>query len=202
MRKSYFYYAYHTLIDDNTSSHSPGVFFINGARRYGVNDILVILSRTINNYGENLQHKSSDNAKSSIDGENPLFMNVIFVSGIDSHALNSSDTSKMASAARRMSLHGVNLTLPSGDALHVTSLNGSYMNESVIRLIAADANGQISIHDYDTVSKVTKLVSEGIDYNIPQNETSVDEPWKFNKISGIVMDDHDTFFLRKQAWNM
>ena len=71
------------------------------------------------------------------------------------------------------------------------------MNESVIRLIAADANGQISIHDYDTVSKVTKLVSEGIDYNIPQNKTSVDEPWNFNKISGIEMDDHEIscFFM-------
>ena len=71
------------------------------------------------------------------------------------------------------------------------------MNESVIRLIAADTNGQISIHDYDTVSKVTKLVSEGIDYNIPQNKTSVDEPWNFNKISGIEMDDHEIscFFM-------
>lgn len=179
------------MIGDTTSSNSPSISFIHGAQRYGVNDILVILSKPPPTNNNNYDEETS---------QQDAFNNITFVSGIDSHALNSADSAKRASAARRMSIHGVNLTLPAGaagDVRYASFVNGSYISKTTLRLIAADNHGHISIHDYDTITKCTKLVSDGINLVIPQNNQhdanvdNDDESWEFDSRSGIEMDDHN-----------
>jgi hypothetical protein len=126
----------------------PEVAFVSGSHRYKTQDVLFILVPTFH----------------QVDASN---INIILVSNIDGVRLNDENLESVAEAAKSMSIDALRLETTCKD---FESLQGCFLNASTIRFAVGEADGNVSIHDYDIESKQSVIVKKRID---------VSEEWTF-----------------------
>lgn len=122
------------------------VTFVANANQYKAKDMLIILVPT----SDQVTNDDNENAADSV--------NVILVSNIDGEGLNN-DTN-VAEAAKNMSINALKLDAPCND---FEALVGCFLNgASTIRFAAGQADGNVSIHDYNVETKQSVLVRNEI----------------------------------------
>lgn len=125
------------------TSRPAEVSFVKNAHRHQSKDVLIILVPTAD----------------QLANENAADVNVILVSNIDGERLNQDEVESVAEAAKSMSIDALKLNAPCKD---FEALEGCYLNASTVRFAAGDADGNVSIHDYNVENKQAVLVSKEI----------------------------------------
>jgi hypothetical protein len=218
--------AFQLAKDDEVSSMLPAeIAFVSGGEQYANysgGDILVILVPTRENSASEVECDEfgnpiatttggSNDSDSGGNASEVPYINIILVSGIDGARLNSSDPAEMATAAGKMSIDALELTIPPApssvsneddnhilvdegrDANHVASLGGCFVGDRTVRFLALDGAGGLSAHDYDTKSKKATIVSPASSLNASLGHG--DEKWTVDDSIGIRADGTHGLFL-------
>jgi hypothetical protein len=128
------------------------ISFVAGTKNKNTKDVLAILVPC----SENDNASSSNAAADGDDTAATTTPNIILVSNIDGTTLNDDNMEVVAEAARNMSIDPV--ALPND----IATLSSCLVSSSTIRFVAGNANGTISLHDYNLIDKKETLVKGSI----------------------------------------
>ena len=125
-------------------THRPAeVAFVADAHLHQSKDVLIILVPT----ADQLANDTTD-------------VNAILVSNIDGKRLNNDNVETVAEAAKNMSIDALKLNAHCKD---IETLQGCFLNAATVRFAAGEADGNVSIHDYDVETKRPVLVCKKIE---------------------------------------
>jgi hypothetical protein len=139
------------------------VAFVQDAQRHNKNkDVLIILVPP----SDPLLTTSDATTTAASEQQQQHVVNVILVSNIDGERLN--NDADVAEAAKNMAIDAVKLDTPV--CKDFESLQGCFLNQTTIRFAAGQADGNVSIHDYNVQRKQSVLVSKGIEVGDDSSE--------------------------------
>ena len=154
-------------------THRPAeIAFVEGAHRFKSKDVLIILVPT----SDQLVNDASD-------------VNVILVSSIDGERLNDENIESVTEAAKSMSIDALALEVRCKD---FEALQGSFLGAGTIRFAAGEADGNVSIHDYNVETKKSVSIRERIEDSVVSDE------WTFLTSVGMRLQHYgneNTFLL-------
>ncbi len=127
----------------SSTTKSAQVSFVADAHCHHAKDILII---TVPSNRQETNESHSENVR------------VIIVSNIDGQQLNDENMEAVTQAASKMSIDAIRLAT----AKDLEALQATFLNATTVRLAVGDCDGNVSIHDYDTLQKQARVVCENV----------------------------------------